>query len=237
MDLRPHISIERLSHAYVVEGDHGEMLPAVRSLIAHFGITQEGNPDYHEQDHDVFTVDDARELRRVQGLHSLEGGKKIFVVSIRTISHESQNALLKTIEEPTEHTHFFFLVRNSAMFLPTVRSRVQVISPKTEVTSRESGGENSDAHAFFRSSIPERFKIIARMTKAKADDKSEAKEEARDFLTALERTLAKKLNDEDYRFARSLEDVLYAERELSGRSPSLKLLLEHLALTIPLDKG
>ena len=165
MDLRERIFFDHLSHAYVVEGDHSETLPAMRELVAHFGISATTNPDYHEVLHDVFTVDDARELTRTQGLLGGEGKKKIFIIAIRTISHESQNALLKTIEEPTAHTHFFFLVRSSAILLPTVRSRIQLISNER----LQKKNEPTLADTFLSATIPERLKMIASMTKAKAD--------------------------------------------------------------------
>lgn len=228
MDLQKQILFESLSHAYVIEGDHEKNLKSVRDLIRSFGIHIAGNPDYTESVYDVYTVDDARELRRVQGLHSAAGDKKIFIITLRTINHEAQNALLKTLEEPTQHTHFFFLVRSSAILLATVLSRVQLVQ-----VSRDEIAHGSEAREFVAASMGERLKKISTLTKAKTDDKSEAKEDARKLLAGLEKILSSKLGDKNIDVAPSLRDIIYAERELSGRAPSLKLLLEHLALTIP----
>ncbi|KKU78374.1 MAG: polymerase III subunit delta protein [Parcubacteria group bacterium GW2011_GWA2_47_7] len=230
MDLRPHIALPSLSHAYVIEGARASGLSALRDLMESFGIAIKANPDYHEYEYETFSIDHARELRREQGMHGSDGQKKIFVVAFNAIGHESQNALLKTLEEPTDNTHFFFLVRSGAMLLPTVRSRVQLISPNAdaEIPTLPLAGE------FLRSSISSRMKMIEPMTKAKTDDKPRAKEEARVFVEALEPLVYQRLTSDTPHFALVLQDILTAKRELAGRSPSVKLLLEHLALTVPI---
>ena len=86
---------------------------------------------------------------------------------------------------------------------------------------------------FLAATVPERLKFIERYTKVKADDKPRAKEESRVFLIALERAVYVKGNTVLY--AKALEDILTAKRFLSDRSPSVKLLLEHLALTVPVE--
>ncbi|OGZ04667.1 MAG: hypothetical protein A2845_05225 [Candidatus Lloydbacteria bacterium RIFCSPHIGHO2_01_FULL_49_22] len=228
MDLRPHIALSSLSHAYVIEGARASGLSALRDLMESFGIAIKANPDYHEYQYETLLIEHARELRREQGMRGAEGAKKIFVVAFNAIHHESQNALLKTLEEPTDNTHFFFLVRTSEILLPTVRSRMQV------VRGEESKGDALPLAAeFLKSSISARMKMIEPMTKAKTDDKPRAKEEARLFVEALEPLLYEKITQEEPRITRALEDVLIAKRELSGRSPSVKLLLEHLVLTVP----
>lgn len=241
MDLRPHIAKESLSHAYVIEGSRVSGLVALHDLMESFGIATKANPDYHEYEHETLLIEHARELRREQGMHAAEGAKKIFVVAFNAIGHESQNALLKTLEEPTRDTHFFFLVRTAEMLLPTVRSRMQLVRAEEE----KAGTPLPFAKEFLQSSISARMKMIEPMTKAKTDDKPRAKEEARVFVEALEPLLYHMLTSggdslasesvTSRACARALEDILYAKRELSGRSPSVKLLLEHLALTVPIQ--
>jgi DNA polymerase III delta prime subunit len=229
MSLIAHIDPKRLSHAYVIEAEREVGLLSLREFMNVLGVTTTGNPDYHEYLLDSFLIDDARELRRAQSLHGAAGAKKIFIVAFRMIGIESQHALLKTLEEPTADTHFFFVVRTNELFLPTVRSRVQTI----RLGSGEIPQEKDAARVFVGASIPERLKFIEKMTKAKTDDKAEAKEEARLFLSDLEPVLYGKLADGRKDVARSLEDIVVAQRELAGRAPSVKFLLEHLALTIP----
>ncbi len=242
MDLRPHIAKESLSHAYIIEGSRTSGLAALRDLMESFGIATRANPDYHEYQHETLLIEHAHILRREQTMRAADGAKKIFVVAFNAITGESQNALLKTIEDPTDDTHFFFLLRTSEMLLPTVRSRMQLVRAEEE----KEGTPLPFAKEFLESSISVRMKMIEPMTKAKTDDKPRAKEEARVFVEALEPLLYKMFAPRGDSlatggvtrgaYARALEDVITAKRELSGRSPSVKLLLEHLALTVPLTK-
>jgi DNA polymerase III delta prime subunit len=229
MDLRPHITLDRLSHAYIIEGDRESGLSALRMLIESFGIATKANPDYHEYEFETMFIDDAHALRREQSMHGADGAKKIFIIAFNGITGESQNALLKTLEEPTLGTHLFFLVRTSAILLETVRSRMQLVRgvdiPKSST--------DVFAQKFLAGTVSERMKMIERMTKVKTDEKTKAKEEARSFVSALEEPVYAMLSKGRRDVVMALEDIITTKHELSGRSPSVKQLLEFLALTLP----
>jgi hypothetical protein len=57
----------------------------------------------------------------------------VIVVQAESVTLETQNALLKLLEEPPAPTRFIFKVQTSASFLPTLRSRFSVIQ-STEKT-------------------------------------------------------------------------------------------------------
>ncbi len=230
MDLRAHITKDTLSHAYIIEGARDAVLPALRTLLLSFDIQTEANPDYHEYLHEAFLREHALSLRSEQSFYGADGAKKIFVVAFNTITHESQNLLLKTLEEPTRDTHIFFVVRTGQILLPTVRSRMQLIRAESNDAD---ASDTVDAQKFLGSSIALRMKLIESITKVKADDKQKAKEEARVLVESLEPVLYKRFVDGEVGLHSALEDILYAKRELAGRAPSVKLLLEHLALTLP----
>ena len=164
----------------------------------------------------------------------VEENKKIFIIAFNTMTSEAQNALLKTIEEPTQDTHFFFITRTKETLIPTLRSRMQIVPLESEAhADTKKVGEK-----FLKASLPERFDMIEPLTKAKKDDKSEAKEEARVFLVSLERALYAHLSraalDRSHlEVAQALEDVITTSKYLSDRAPSLKILLEQLAMTVP----
>lgn len=230
MSLAEHITLDHLHHAYLIEGERSETVAELLDFLGQSGIVQQGNPDFHLREYDTFLLDDAHEVKQAQSLRGGEGKKKIFIIAFHTMLHEAQNALLKTLEEPTQDTHFFFITRTGEILAETVRSRMFVLrqSSQSDALLTDSG------ETFLLSAIPSRLKMIERMTKAKPDDKQRAKEEARLFLESLERALHPRLSGGDSRpVASSLQDVLLAKRYLSDRSPSLKLLLEHLALTLP----
>jgi DNA polymerase III delta prime subunit len=230
-----NIKKEHLHHAYVIESSREEGLATLRTLLKSFDISLKGNPDFHEYIFDNFLLDHAHTLRREQSMRGAGGAKKIFFVAFNTILHEAQNALLKTLEEPTEGTHFFFITRTSEVLLPTLRSRMQIIRSQPVTHSQESAEKNIGKE-FLAATVALRMKMIEPMTKAKADDKSDAKEAARTFLDSLECALYAEFRgvaSPSPGLAHSLEYILFAKRTLSERSPSVKLLLEHLALTVP----
>lgn len=57
-----------------------------------------------------------------------EGARRVFVVeSAEAMADESQNALLRTLEEPPPFAHLLLLSSQPAALLPTVRSRCQTV--------------------------------------------------------------------------------------------------------------
>lgn len=231
MDIRAHIDPEHLHHAYLIEGERYAVLEVLLALFKEMGIATEANADYHMYEYDAFLIDDAHHLRREQSLHAAAGARKIFIVAFNTILSEAQNALLKTLEEPTAGTHFFFVTRTGAILLPTVRSRMQVIRSQPSFASHQLS--ENQGEKFLNASLPERMKMIEPLTKAKTDEKPKAKEDARIFLESIERALYEKFSRVPLGNSQALEDVITAKRYLSDRAPSLKLLFEHLALTVP----
>jgi DNA polymerase III delta prime subunit len=240
MNLLEHITIEHLHHAYLLEGERGVIIEELTLLLSDAGITQKGNADFHLYEHDAFLIEHAHSLRREQSMHGAEGARKIFIVAFNTMMSEAQNALLKTLEEPTTGTHFFFITRTGEILFPTVRSRMQVIRSKETGDRKQEAGNAGEK--FLNASLAERMNMIEHLTKAKTEEKPKAKEDARIFLESLERALYSDIpnslsNDNKFgisqKHAAALEDVITAKRYLSDRSPSLKLLLEHLALTVP----
>ena len=84
------------------------------------------------------------------------------------------------------------------------------------------------AIAFLRASGKERSEMITKMLK----DEDGTKERVRDFINALEAQLARTvLARADGR--QGLEDIAMVRNYVGDRSPSLKMLLEHLALSLP----
>ena len=69
-------------------------------------------------------VDQIRDMLQFTHVTSTEGDWRIFIIDDgQSMKKESQNALLKSIEEPGERTVFFILTNDKTKLLPTVRSR------------------------------------------------------------------------------------------------------------------
>ncbi len=74
-------------------------------------------------------VEEVRErVIRAASYRPFEGGKRVFVVeAAEAMRDESQNALLKTLEEPPEFVHLILLSSEPAALLDTVASRCQIV--------------------------------------------------------------------------------------------------------------
>ena len=75
-----------------------------------------------------FHIDTIRQLRQNAWLLPGEAPCRVCVLcGAETMTDQAQNALLKILEEPPEHTVFILTAENRAMLLPTILSRVQTI--------------------------------------------------------------------------------------------------------------
>jgi DNA polymerase-3 subunit delta' len=80
-------------------------------------------------------VNSIREVRRQAAFTSFDVGRKAFLIlDADKMNAESANALLKTLEEPTQDTLFILITTRQEALLPTIVSRCQVIKfdPLTE---------------------------------------------------------------------------------------------------------
>jgi DNA polymerase-3 subunit delta' len=94
-------------------------------------------------------VEEVRErVIRAAAYRPFEGGRRVFVIeAAEAMRDESQNALLKTLEEPPRFVHLVLLSSDQEGLLETVASRCQTIefAPlPAEVLERQLAGEGAD---------------------------------------------------------------------------------------------
>lgn len=84
-------------------------------------------PSTKEKDRSI-KVDDLREIIRALSYHSSEGGRRVVLIeNAQRMTAQSQNALLKSLEEPDGETTFLLTASGETGLLPTVRSRCRVV--------------------------------------------------------------------------------------------------------------
>jgi hypothetical protein len=221
-----------LHHAYVLIGDTAKVRAELVDFFEHvLGERVVGNPDFFIQDFSAFTIDDARALREQQHSKSFSDARKLVVLSVVTMTVEAQNALLKMFEEPTAGTHFFILTRSRDVLLPTVLSRVQLfVHDAHEHAGRDENvhheqDEHIQSRKFLIATYPDRLQIVASYIEAKDAAATLA------FVDGLIAVLHEQKNAAKRSYAK-LEMLLTMRSFLLDRSPSHKLVLEHLALTL-----
>lgn len=212
-------------HAFIIPGDRGKTKLALRDFLEkELGIIHSGNPDFQELEYVSFGIDESRALKESQSRFSVNAGaKKIFVLSAHSFTSEAQNSLLKIFEEPTADTVFFILSSSAQFFFPTLLSRVVCLPEYTEQ------GEG-EARAFLKKDEAGRLALALEIAKDEEDPGRSARLIEDIIRFYYEKGLKGKRSSEE---TRALTLALQYREFAHGRSPSLKMMLEHLALVIP----
>lgn len=203
-------------HAYVYEGALTELEALAQDAKVRFDV-----PEVSTERFESFGVDDARELYHLASLKNV-AERTVYVVGVSGITTEAQQALLKLFEEPQVGVIFVLLLPHGTI-LPTLRSRCMPYPWQGEEAS-----EVADAKAFLSSTYKERSAQIAELLK----EEEGTRERVRTFVNTLEQLLYMKIG-EGTAVRAGLADIAKVRSYLSDRSPSLKMLLEHLAATLP----
>lgn len=215
-----------LHHAYCILGDREKMAPQIlHALEAAVGFVARGNPDYWPGVYGVLGIDEVRLIKEAAGRQAVAGGCKMFLLAAHGITKEAQNALLKIFEEPASDTHFFLIFPTAELLLLTLRSRMFLIDCR-----ENDAPESADAIAFLQATLPSRLKKVQALLK-KMETEAAGPEKILGFLDALERLIQKGKQEKEGREA--IEQLFLSKKYGRDRSPSLKLLLEHLALVLP----
>jgi len=227
MDLRTQLTgLDH--HAYLLIGGDSIRVELISILEKKFKVATHGNPDFDAKQYENFTIDDARELKSLASLMPVNpGGKRIFIVTMNAITVEAQNALLKLLEEPAEYVHFFLIVPSAHLLLPTVRSRLSMIGNSGQ-SENESVGL-ADAKKFLTMMPPKRLEIIKSLVEDITKEKK-TKQDAIDFLNNIQSVVYGSKGSKSGKQA--LETIEKARTYMNDRAPSLKMLLEYVALNI-----
>jgi len=221
------IDRNKAHHAYCIEADRPQAFDFLeKEVYPAFDLKTKGNPDYWFYECDTFSIDESRALRARAAVTSFGGGKKVFVLAANFITHEAQNSLLKLFEEPTPDTHFFLLIPSSRVLAPTLRSRFEIIRVKRVEADEE------DAYDFLEASLPKRLSKTAKMAKSVSDEKI-SRAEVISFLDRVESVLSRQ-KSKNYD---SMRGLIEARRSLSGRAPAVKMILETLAIALPITRS
>ena len=144
--LAAHLKTGRIAHTYLFTGPEGDLktglvtdfsksLNCEREMIFEAceclscrKIEKKIHPDVHwlGEDEKVrsIKIEEIRNLIREAFLKPFEGKWKVFILKgAERLTIEAANALLKTLEEPPEHSVFILLVENKAHLLETIQSR------------------------------------------------------------------------------------------------------------------
>lgn len=234
-DMLSHLKKESMHHAFVIEGDTAQTRPTVFDFLKNeFGMDM-GHNDLILLDRGDFGIENVQEIVDVNSRKPTVGMYKVIVVVLHSISHQAQNAILKTLEEPRPGTFIFILTNTSAIFLPTILSRVQVVRSSAGTnTNNAITNADLDAKKFVKSSPVERLAQIKEILDLKSDEEI-GDAEIFAFIQEVEKfayDLSRDANgtSSSTSIARIFTKV---EEYMRDTSSSKKLLLEYVALRLP----
>ena len=219
---------EPYAHGYLIAGGAADISRVYEFLNAR-GIETQGNPDVFLREYKSFGADDARMLRERAMMRPVESSHRIFIIVTPSMTSESQNALLKTLEEPPADAVFFFIVPTPIMLLGTLRSRMQILEPTPASRKRRLESGIVDARAFLSAAAEKRLDMLKPLYQKDDSDERDIRN-AMDFLSELEHAIASQsrhVSRED------LSPLYRARKFIADKGSLLKPLLEQMALLIP----
>ncbi len=171
---------------------------------------------------ETFSIGEVRALIEAAYTRPFEKATRTIIVRANAIGIEAQNALLKILEEPPITTRFILVLRQGSLVLPTVLSRVQLMTVTGGVASISTGAFD----AFLAASFAERMTQIATSTKNKDTD----------TLSALYTGLSVWLTSATSLSVNLRSQVLWCQSMLTLHGASKKMLWEEIALALPVAK-
>ena len=144
--IRSAVTENRVSHAYILNGERGAGKKMLASLFAMTLLCEKQGPEpcnechscrqaksgnhpdiirvTHEKPNSISVDDIRRQVNDDIQIKPYQGPWKIYIIAEADLmTVQAQNALLKTIEEPPAYAVIFLLTENAEALLPTITSR------------------------------------------------------------------------------------------------------------------
>lgn len=161
---------------------------------------------------DKLLIGDVRSLKEASLRLPVSRDFLSFVIFAGSIEPEAQNALLKLFEEPPAKSEFWLLTPHESRLIPTLRSRFVDVM-------RDSSREKDQAEEFLKLDYKGRLEYIADLQKKDSD---------------LLRKLFSSLSHLETKGEKAGQSLLLVSRYVYNRGAGIKMLMEELALSLPL---
>ena len=220
--------------AFVIEAEEEKGIEVAEAWVkSELKMKVKGNPDIAVLRFGLFSVEDARRVTELAAGVSFRGEHKALIISASRAYHEAQNALLKIFEEPPPGTYLFFILPTLGGLLPTLRSRVGILSA-TEVTKPLI---LETAKQFIKATSEKRTAIIKKLTSGKDEEqRREHRDEVIQIINGIEASAYEVMRKGGSKaITNLLSDIAVLRGHLYDRSAPVRMILEHLSLVIPKD--
>lgn len=251
--LSTHLRSHRIAHTYLLSGPEGETKTALALGFAKAlncekekgdsplfiecdcpscgKIERRSHPDVQwlgeDREARSLKIEEIRALLHAASLKPFEGRWKVFILQgAERLTLEAANALLKTLEEPPEHSVFLLLVENKAHLLETIQSRAVEI--RTPPGPEKDPGENQAIRLLSEKGWAPFFETLRAASRPKLQEALEA------LLRYLRDQAALKAKKEPGRLKPFLKaiDSVYETQEAVDANVNQKLALTHLEIQL-----
>ncbi len=185
----------------------------------------ENHPDtYILEDDEKLGVEAAKKIREFLSLKPYSAkGRGVAILSAQNLTHDAQNALLKTLEEPPESATILLGADSDIQLLPTILSRCEIErtyhgSRITDHKVDSIASLQNDIAMLIQANMSERFAYIEKL------------EEKDQFLDALITYFRNQLS-KDQTHLKFAKELIEAEKYKNANG-NMRGILEHLMLVL-----
>jgi len=119
------IKNKSLFHAYLIIGSREKRQLLIEKIRQELNISES---DYYFSNEESIKISHIRQISHFLTLKPHSSSHKLVIIeNAAGLTLEASNALLKTLEEPSEHSILILSVENEDQIIPTIQSRCQKI--------------------------------------------------------------------------------------------------------------
>ncbi len=213
-----NISKENLHHTNICIGNRADIITDIDALISTF-VDSTKHIERLIYEYDKFLIADARHIFSIHLHKTAQDSMQIIGIAFNSTNTESQNSLLKMLEEPRANTYFFIIIPNKKIILDTVLSRAQVFEYKKEIEI------SKETEKFIKSTPAKRLELVKNILDDLKAEKI-TKQNIIEFIEEIEKYVHNKKN------MTLLKRILEIKEYLKDQGASVKQLLEYIAVQI-----
>lgn len=199
----------------------------INKILAEGGYTT-NHPDLlYFSDDSKLGIAEARKIKEHFSLKPYSSkGRAVVLEDASALTHEAQNALLKTLEEPPKDAILLLAAPSDAKLLPTILSRCQIVRVQGLGDRVQKENYIEDIEKLLKASIEDRFEYIEKL------------KDREEFLYAMVSYFHHSLTDSTHerrhlaKLNQFLRELLQAE-EWQKQNVNIRGILEHLMLVMP----
>ncbi|HMO78784.1 MAG TPA: hypothetical protein PJ997_00830 [Candidatus Paceibacterota bacterium] len=215
----------KIHHFHILLGDQVIISDKIKKIcFENLNILKE---NFHEYFYEKLLIDDTKSIISKSALKAKKNQKKVFCIYFKNITPEAQNVFLKTVEEPTKNTFFFFVTPSAKIFLPTILSRAILIQDEILNLSPQDKNLILD---FFKKNIAEKIKFVDQIASEISEGKkpkSFAKEFFQKIILFLSEDVSNNKNN-----VKIIKKLQKNQRYFDDSGASTKILLEKLVIDL-----